>query len=98
MGNNIKIWLGILTTTLLTTPATTTAIALPDTAKPAIQARDWTAPICNNGGKAFCCQGTFAGDLPLIVALAGLTSFPLNPNDINCIGRKIYHLGAGRSD
>ena len=46
----------------------------------------WQANCTNNGGTPLCCQGTFAGDLPLIVALAGLTSFPLNPNDVNCIG------------
>jgi hypothetical protein len=31
-------------------------------------------------------QGTFAGDLPLIKTLAGFLAFPLNPNDVNCIG------------
>jgi hypothetical protein len=35
--------------------------------------------------RTFLGQGTFAGDLPLIKTLAGLTSFPLNPNDVNCI-------------
>lgn len=47
---------------------------------------NWPIDCSNNGGTALCCQGTFAGDLPVIVALAGLTSFPLNPNDVNCIG------------
>lgn len=47
---------------------------------------NWPIDCGINGGTALCCQGTFAGDLPLIVALAGLTSFPLNPNDVNCIG------------
>jgi hypothetical protein len=49
---------------------------------------DWPIDCSNNGGTAFCCQGTFAGDLPVIVTLAGLTSFQLNPNDVNCIGGK----------
>ncbi|KAF2432284.1 hypothetical protein EJ08DRAFT_140902 [Tothia fuscella] len=39
-----------------------------------------------NGGTPVCCQGTFAGDLPIIKTLALMTRFPLNPNDINCIG------------
>jgi hypothetical protein len=43
-------------------------------------------PTCTNGGTPLCCQGTFAGDLPLIITLAGLTNYPLNPNDVNCIG------------
>lgn len=47
---------------------------------------NWPIDCSDNGGTALCCQGTFAGDLPLIVALAGLTDFPLNPNDVNCIG------------
>jgi len=34
-------------------------------------------------------QGTFAGDLPIIKTLAALSSFPLNPNDINCIGGEL---------
>ena len=49
-----------------------------------------TIPDCSaNGGTALCCQGTFAGDLPVVVALAGLSSFKLNPNDINCIGSEL---------
>jgi len=65
-----------------------TATAVPS----ALQERElderqtWEANCTNNGGTPLCCQGTFAGDLPLIVLLAGLSSFPLNPNDINCIG------------
>jgi hypothetical protein len=61
------------------------------TAAPPLEAaleKRQSIPTCNNGGEALCCQGTFAGDLPLIVALAGLSSFPLNPNDINCLGSK----------
>ncbi|QDS76923.1 hypothetical protein FKW77_004442 [Venturia effusa] len=47
---------------------------------------DWPIDCSHNGGMAYCCQGTFAGDLPAITLLAGLTKFPLNPNDVNCIG------------
>lgn len=52
---------------------------------------NWPVNCSNNGGTALCCQGTFAGDLPIIFALAGLTAFPLNPNDVNCIGSKLCH-------
>ncbi|KAF2397291.1 hypothetical protein EJ06DRAFT_551297 [Trichodelitschia bisporula] len=38
-----------------------------------------------NGGTPYCCQATFAGDLPPIISLAHLTGFPLNPNDVNCL-------------
>ena len=43
-------------------------------------------PTCTNGGTPLCCQGTFAGDLPTIITLAGLSGYQLNPNDVNCIG------------
>ncbi|TID20085.1 hypothetical protein E6O75_ATG07545 [Venturia nashicola] len=47
---------------------------------------DWPIDCSHNGGQPYCCQGTFAGDLPAITLLAGLINFPLNPNDVNCIG------------
>lgn len=50
---------------------------------------------CTNGGTPLCCQGTFAGDLPSVIALAELTSYPLNPNDINCIGGGSDSAGSG---
>lgn len=49
---------------------------------------DWPIDCSHNGGQPYCCQGTFAGDLPVITLLAGLTSYPLDPNDVNCIGGK----------
>lgn len=60
----------------------------------ALEARrtDWPINCSNNGGLPYCCQGTFAGDLPAITLLAGLTNFPLNPNDVNCIGGKSDHV------
>ncbi|KAI0381268.1 hypothetical protein F5Y04DRAFT_79347 [Hypomontagnella monticulosa] len=38
-----------------------------------------------NQGELQCCLGTVAGDLPLIVFLAGLYGYKLNPNDVNGI-------------
>lgn len=52
---------------------------------------DWPIDCSHNGGQPYCCQGTFAGDLPVITLLAGLTNYPLNPNDVNCIGGRLYN-------
>ncbi|KAI2603145.1 uncharacterized protein GGS25DRAFT_526185 [Hypoxylon fragiforme] len=48
----------------------------------------WTprpSPRCAavNAGELQCCQGTLAGDLPLIQWLAALYGYRLNPNDVN---------------
>ncbi|KAI0096812.1 hypothetical protein F4776DRAFT_556102 [Hypoxylon sp. NC0597] len=50
----------------------------------------WTpnpSPECAaiNKGELQCCQGTLAGDLPLIQFLAAVYGYHLNPNDINGI-------------
>lgn len=50
----------------------------------------WTktpAPECANvnGGALLCCQSTFQGDIPIIVQLAPLIGYKLNPNSNNCI-------------
>ncbi|KAI2635827.1 hypothetical protein GGS26DRAFT_513741 [Hypomontagnella submonticulosa] len=50
----------------------------------------WTpnpSPECAaiNKGELQCCQGTLAGDLPLIQFLAALYGYKLNPNDVNGI-------------
>lgn len=50
----------------------------------------WTphpSPECSaiNHGELQCCRGTLAGDLPLIVFLAGVYGYHLNPNDVNGI-------------
>jgi hypothetical protein len=75
--------------TFLAAISFTAAAAHPGPAALELQPRANPIPDCSaNGGHALCCQGTFAGDLPVIVALAGLASFKLNPNDINCIGSK----------
>jgi hypothetical protein len=76
-------------TVLLSILSLTAAIATPQADSSVVQLKPRANPVpdCSlNGGKALCCQGTFAGDIPLIVALAGLAQFSLNPNDINCIG------------
>ncbi|KAK8096337.1 uncharacterized protein PG998_014205 [Apiospora kogelbergensis] len=36
-----------------------------------------------NGGELQCCRGALAGDQPLIVFLAQLYGYNLNPNDVN---------------
>ncbi|EJT75563.1 hypothetical protein GGTG_05496 [Gaeumannomyces tritici R3-111a-1] len=36
-----------------------------------------------NGGELQCCRGTMAGDVQLVVWLAKLYGYKLNPNDIN---------------
>jgi hypothetical protein len=61
---------------------------------PALEERraDWPIDCSTNGGQPYCCQGTFAGDLPVITLLAGLTAFQLNTNDVNCIGGKYYSV------
>ncbi|KAK8120442.1 hypothetical protein PG999_004562 [Apiospora kogelbergensis] len=48
----------------------------------------WTprpSPQCAavNGGELQCCRGALAGDQPLIVFLAQLYGYNLNPNDVN---------------
>ncbi|KAI1849603.1 hypothetical protein JX266_004552 [Neoarthrinium moseri] len=48
----------------------------------------WTprpSPECAavNGGELQCCRGTLAGDQPLVVFLAAVYGYKLNPNDIN---------------
>lgn len=45
----------------------------------------WTpdpSPECANAGEATCCQGAVAGDLPLVVFLAGVYGYELNENDV----------------
>ncbi|KAH6720616.1 hypothetical protein DL95DRAFT_440341 [Leptodontidium sp. 2 PMI_412] len=57
----------------------------------------WTktpAPECANvnGGALLCCQSTFQGDIPIIVQLAPLIGYKLNPNSNNCIyGKKNFN-------
>ena len=34
-------------------------------------------PVCTDGGTLHCCQASFAGDLPLIEALAGVACYNL---------------------
>ncbi|KAI8628116.1 hypothetical protein F5Y19DRAFT_153904 [Xylariaceae sp. FL1651] len=36
-----------------------------------------------NGGELQCCRATVAGDLPLVVFLAEIYGYQLNPNDVN---------------
>lgn len=38
-----------------------------------------------NGGALYCCESTFNGDIPLVVEVAPLVAYKLNPNSINCI-------------
>lgn len=38
-----------------------------------------------NAGELQCCRGSLAGDLPIVVFLAKLYGFELNPNDVNGI-------------
>jgi hypothetical protein len=50
----------------------------------------WTpnpSPECAaiNKGQLQCCRATLAGDLPLIVFLAAVYGYKLNPNDVNGI-------------
>ncbi|KAL7619649.1 hypothetical protein AAE478_010190 [Parahypoxylon ruwenzoriense] len=50
----------------------------------------WTpapSPQCAaiNQGALQCCQGSLAGDLPVIQFLAALYGYQLNPNDVNGI-------------
>lgn len=54
----------------------------------------WTpkpSPECAtiNAGELQCCQGTLAGDLPLVKYLATAYGFELNPNDLNGISCKL---------
>lgn len=43
-------------------------------------------PTCTDGGTLYCCQATFAGDLPLVVSLSNITGYNLTPEDVNCLG------------
>ncbi|KAJ8128002.1 hypothetical protein O1611_g5635 [Lasiodiplodia mahajangana] len=36
-----------------------------------------------NGGELQCCRATLAGDLPIVVFLAKIYGYNLNPNDVN---------------
>lgn len=38
-----------------------------------------------NAGELQCCRGSLAGDLPIVVFLAKVYGFELNPNDVNGI-------------
>jgi len=78
-----------VTSVLLSILSFTAAIATPHAESNLVQLEPRANPVpdCSaNGGKALCCQGTFAGDLPVVLLLAGFVGFKLNPNDINCIG------------
>ncbi|KAL2060656.1 hypothetical protein VTL71DRAFT_9297 [Oculimacula yallundae] len=51
------------------------------------------SPECANvnGGALLCCESTFQGDIPIIVQLAPLVAYKLNPNSNNCIyGKKNF--------
>jgi hypothetical protein len=69
------------------------AIATPHADSHLVQLEPRANPVpdCSvNGGTALCCQGTFAGDLPIVVTLAGFSPLiKLNPNDVNCIGSEL---------
>lgn len=54
-------------------------------ALPAAIATTIHSPQCANvnGGTYACCQSTFDGDLPLVVALSAATDYPLTDNSIN---------------
>jgi len=50
----------------------------------------WTknpSPECANinQGALYCCGSTFNGDFPLVVGLADLVDYRLNPDSINCL-------------
>jgi hypothetical protein len=50
----------------------------------------WTknpSPECANinQGALLCCGSTFNGDMPLVVELADLVNYRLNPDSINCL-------------
>lgn len=55
----------------------------------------WTprpSPQCAavNGGELQCCRGALAGDQPLVVFLAQLYGYRLNPNDVNGLVCEYY--------
>jgi hypothetical protein len=52
---------------------------------PPILATTIHSPQCAdvNGGTYVCCQDTFNGDLPIVVAASALTDYPLTNNSIN---------------
>ncbi|KAK8021652.1 hypothetical protein PG990_006790 [Apiospora arundinis] len=57
----------------------------------------WTprpSPQCAavNGGELQCCRGALAGDQPLVVFLAGVYGYQLNPNDVNGLVCESYLL------
>lgn len=43
------------------------------------------APECQaiNGGGRWCCQSTFDGDMPIVLELAPVLGYKLNPNSVN---------------
>ncbi|KAI1198859.1 hypothetical protein F5X97DRAFT_137600 [Nemania serpens] len=55
---------------------------------PALLTTRHPSPECavsagGNGGALQCCRATVAGDLPLVVFLAAVYGYALNPNDVN---------------
>ncbi|KAH8669693.1 hypothetical protein BGZ60DRAFT_408068 [Tricladium varicosporioides] len=44
-------------------------------------------PECQaiNGGARWCCQSTFDGDMPIVMELAPVLGYKLNPNSVNGI-------------
>ncbi|KAH8198305.1 hypothetical protein TruAng_007507 [Truncatella angustata] len=60
----------------------------------------WTptpSPQCAaiNQGQLQCCRGALAGDQPLVVFLAGIYGYKLNPNDVNGIICEYDLMAAG---
>jgi len=48
------------------------------------------SPECKpiNSGQHLCCAMTITGDQPVVIYLAGLVDYDLNPNDVNGIACK----------
>ncbi|KAI0018213.1 hypothetical protein F4780DRAFT_794946 [Xylariomycetidae sp. FL0641] len=66
-------------------PLTTLLGSLGNAAPPPLVFTSTPSPECAaaNGGALQCCRGALAGDQPLVVFLAAVYGYALNPNDVN---------------
>jgi hypothetical protein len=71
-------------------PIVDALLALGASPPPTVLRTPVKSPVCAavNQGELMCCRATVAGDVQLVVWLAMVYGYDLNPNDINGLGCK----------
>jgi hypothetical protein len=66
------------------------ALADPDLLTGFLNPVERVSPECKpiNSGQHLCCAMTITGDQPIVVSLAQLVGYDLNPNDVNGLACK----------